>query len=80
MATKVSERSGPASPAMVLAKAATRAAERLGIRQRELGEIIGVSPSSAPFARSTPLSAEMKPWQRLGCATTIPRWAANRWR
>ena len=35
---------------MLLAKAATRAAERLGIRQRELGEIIGISPAAVSRA------------------------------
>lgn len=39
------------SPAAeVLSKAAVRAADRLGIRQRELGAIIGVSPAAVSRA------------------------------
>ena len=45
-----SARVASTSPAILLAKAATRAAERLGIRQRELGEIIGISPATVSRA------------------------------
>jgi len=50
MASLETVRNASTTPANLLAKAATRAAERLGIRQRELGEIIGVSPAAVSRA------------------------------
>ena len=50
MASSATVRLAPTSPAILLAKAATRAVERLGIHQRELGEIIGISPAAVSRA------------------------------
>lgn len=56
----------PTSTGAVLAKAATRAAERLGLSQRDLARIVGLSEASASRMVRDPSRVPLEPTSKEG--------------